>query len=214
MNIFRKPVFIWLILIALLAILFGVWTHHNMQKKSQAAAVALSSGTVLSPARNLNSFTLVDQQHKPFTNNNLKNHWTFVFFGFTHCPMICPTTLSTLNQMYKKLVIDKELALPQVLFISVDPERDTPKKIARYLQSFNSAFLGATGTKQQLEKLTQQFNVMYAKVFPDGDAHYSIDHSGTILLINPQGQLYGIFSTPHDANKLAGDYEIIVNNYK
>ena len=203
------------VVVAILALLYGAWSRHNLTSnaKAQTAVAQLLSGTVFPTPRQINPFQLTGDNKKPFTNANLQNHWTFVFFGFTHCPALCPTTLSTLNQVYKNLQTDHPQQLPQVLFISVDPEQDKPKVIREYLSGFNPAFVGATGSAASIDTLTQEFNVMYAKVFPDGDKNYTIDHSGTIILIDPNGQVYAVFSTPHNANNIAKDYMDIVDHY-
>jgi protein SCO1/2 len=210
-----KPFLILLFVLAVLALLFGLWTHHNTRNslKNTPENSNIVTATVLPQPKSIIDFYLTDDHNKAFTNANLQKHWTFVFFGFTHCPQLCPTTLAVLNKMYQQLVQNQANPLPQILFVSVDPDRDSPEQIHKYLQSFNPDFMGVTGTKDQIDGLTEQFNVMYAKVFADGDqSHYMIDHSGTILLLNPKGQLYAIFSTPHDASAIAKDYLKIVSN--
>lgn len=203
----KTRIFILIIVIAILALLFGMWTHYNFGNKNKSQTLILNSTTLLPQPRPIQDFHLINDHNRPFTNNDFKNHWSFVFFGFTNCPQLCPTTLSVLNQMYKNLQQAHLQSMPQIVFISVDPDEDTPQKIRNYITSFNPNFVGATGSKQQLDALTKEFNVMYAKVFPNGEqSHYSIDHSGTILLINPAGQLAAIFSTPHDANNIAKDF--------
>lgn len=204
---------VWLlIVVALLALFFGMWTRHNLAKQTIAAVpLSLASGTLFPLPRPLHVFSLQDQNKQKFTEKNLQGHWTYVFFGFTHCPMVCPTALATLKQFYQDLVHNHVQPLPQIVFISVDPERDTPAVIKKYLSGFNTAFVGATGSKKELDALTQQFNVVYAKIMPEGDAsHYSIEHSGTILLVNPQGEMFAVFSAPQDADKMAEDYQKII----
>ena len=212
-NKMRTQIIIWLIAIGILALLFGMWSSHNLSKANKQNTITLSVGTILPMPRPVQAFQLTGLDNNAFTNDNFKNHWTMIFFGFTHCPMLCPTTLSTLNQVYQKLQHDQVQALPQVLFISVDPERDSIQGIKEYLTSFNPAFIGARGDKDKIDAITKQFNVAYAKVMQNPtDQNYSVDHSGTILLVDPQGQLYAIFSTPHNANNIAGDYEKIIAN--
>lgn len=190
--------------VAILALLFGLWTRHNAH--AQPEKPTLQTATIFSQPRNIAPFQLTDDNNKPFTAENLKGHYSLVFFGFTHCPDLCPTTLSMLNQTYKTLASQSNIPLPQIIFISVDPEQDTPAVIKTYLSSFNTAFLGATGTTKQLDELTQEMSVLYAKVAQAGDpSHYTIDHSGTIIIVDPQGQFYGVFTMPHDAQKIAAD---------
>lgn len=213
-----------MILIFLIAIALGLWAHHNGKTspmtnsvKNNENLILTKTATVLPQPRPIQKFQLVDDHTQPFTNENLQDHWTLVFFGFTHCPSICPTTLAVLNQAYQQMQTAKLEPLPRVLFISVDPEQDSPAVIRSYVQGFNKNFLGATGTKAEIDALTQQFSVMYMKVAAAGDAGkkgvYSIDHSGTILVVDPKGELFAVFSTPHVASHLVEDMQVIERDY-
>lgn len=205
----RQRLLFVIITIAFLAALFGMWSQYNLHAKNKI--FTLQTATVFPQPRIITPFQLTDDEGKPFTLNNLKGHFSLIFFGFTHCPDLCPTTLATLNQSYKILENAKLKNMPQVIFISVDPEQDNAKTIKTYLASFNSAFLGATGTKEQLDKLTQEMNVLYTKVAQDGNTeHYSIDHSGALILVNPEGQFYGVFTMPHDPQKIADDMRVLL----
>lgn len=194
---------------AVLGLLFGLWAYHNVSAETKSEPV-LVSATLFEQPRALNDFMLTDANKKNFTMAQLKGHWNMIFFGFTHCPDLCPTTLSTLNQAYNKLQDQGQTPMPQVVFISVDPERDDPTQIKKYLSSFNPHFLGATGSEKQLKQLSQELSVIYAKILQPDNKNYTIDHSGTILLINPQGQFAGVFTLPHDANKIAQDLKTIL----
>jgi protein SCO1/2 len=171
----------------------------------------MTVATVLTPSRAILPFALTDEHGNAFTNKNLEHHWSLVFFGFTHCPDLCPTTLAMLNQAYQ--IIEQQrtkmVAMPQIVFVSVDPERDAASNVlSRYLSSFNNAFIGVTGDKKMLDQLTQNLSVLYLKVMnPEGhgDMQYMIDHSGTILVINPKGDLAALFSMPHAPDKIAAD---------
>lgn len=214
MTTFKRQRILLIAAFAVLALLFGMWAQLNTHKQTET--VQLENGTVLPTAHNIDSFNLVGTDNKAFTNENLKGKWSMVFFGFTNCPSLCPTTLSTLNKMYKILEQDKSITLPQIVFISVDPDRDEPSDIAEYLSSFNKHFVGATGEKPQLLALTKQMSVLFMKVqnpHSKDKKDYLIDHSGTILLINPQGQLQAIFSTPHDEKMLSHDFTQIEKNF-
>lgn len=199
-----------IIAIACLAALFGLWSQYNTHAKDKKPT--LHTATVFPQPRIITPFQLTDDEGKPFTQQNLKGHFSLIFFGFTHCPDLCPTTLALLNKSYKMLADAKLKNMPQIIFISVDPEQDDAKTIKKYLASFNPAFLGATGTKEQLDKLTQEMSVLYTKVIKAGDTeHYTIDHSGALILVNPEGQFYGVFTMPHDAKKIADDMAVLLN---
>jgi protein SCO1/2 len=200
----RQRLFI-LIAIAALGLLFGMWFQGNIGLKKANATT--ETATVFDQPRLITSFSLTDDKGQPFTLENLKGHWSLIFFGFTNCPDLCPTTLSTLNQAYEILAAKHQDPMPEIIFISVDPERDSIERIQTYLKGFNPHFLGATGNKAEIDKLTQEFSVIYAKVIQED--HYMIDHSGTIIITNPEGQFYGVFTLPHEADAIAKDLEIL-----
>lgn len=210
----RKQFLPLIIAFAIIALLFGMWTQRNAQE--QKKPVALESGTILPAPHQVTAFSLTGSDNKPFTNQNLQGKWSLFFYGFTKCPMLCPTTLTTLNDMYKRLEKEQVSTMPQVVFISLDPERDTPAAIQTYLKSFNPHFVGATGKKASIDKMTAEMNVIYEKAAnPKGKdkGDYLVNHSGTILVINPEGKLFAVFTTPHDAEKLSHDLRTIEANF-
>lgn len=151
----------------------------------------------------LQGFQLQQSNGKAFTLQSLKGHWSFLFFGYTHCPDVCPTTLAMLNQVDRLLEQAPGPKNRQFVFISVDPERDTLPVLKQYVSYFNPAFIGATGSLEQLPSLTRQLGILYVKVPQKNSKDYLVDHSASILLIDPQGQVVGIFSTPHQAKNIA-----------
>lgn len=175
----------------------------------------LKQGTLLPSAKAIADFQLTDQHGKPFTRNNLVGKWSFAFFGYTHCPDVCPTALSMLAQVMKKLEKDSTLdTLPQVIFVSVDPERDTPELLAQYLPYFNPDFVGVTGDPQQLLLLTRQLGIMYGKAPGDDADDYLVDHSASIILFDPDGNFLALFGMPHDPDLIAQEFVAIKNYYE
>lgn len=165
-------------------------------------------GHILLPeARELKPFTLTDINGHSFDLNSLQGKWTFVFFGYTHCPDICPTTLNTLRGTARQLEqADGVLASTQFVFISVDPKRDNPGHLKQYLAYFHPDFLGATGDKEQIDNLARQLGAMY--MF-DGDTSgdgYIVNHSATIMLIDPHARWVGRFNPPHRSVRIADDF--------
>jgi len=161
----------------------------------------------------MNDFHLTDFNGKAFTNENLKGHWTMMFFGFTNCAMVCPTTMSALSGMYKQL--QKELPqnqLPQVVMVSVDPDRDTQERMKDYVTSFNSQFKGVRADIAETVALEKQLHIVAAKIEVDGQGNnqYTVNHSAEILLFNPKGQVQAYLSYPHQAEQMAKDYSLIV----
>jgi protein SCO1/2 len=197
-----KKIIIAVIFIALIG---GIWLGYQHEEKNNYSSQQTS--TIFSPPQEITKFSLVDTNGKPFDNNALWGQWTFLFFGFTQCPQICPIAMANLKQMYEILLQQKQSPMPQVVLISVDPEHDTLPKLKNYVVSFNPHFQGATGDPAALDKLAASLNILVFK-----DKQGNIDHSGTILLIDPAGKLIAVFSAPHDPAAMAKNFSLIVKN--
>ncbi|CAM4443722.1 MAG: hypothetical protein LEGION0398_MBIBDBAK_00624 [Legionellaceae bacterium] len=205
-----------IIILIVTALLSGIGLRYYLQHKKEVTKV---NGIIFPLPRNLHDFTLINQEGKSFTNVNLKNQWSLLFFGFTHCPVICPTTLSILNQAYSKLKNDHFIPLPQVLFISVDPQRDSPQLVSQYAQGFNPEFIGLMGDEKDLTQLTHDMNAVFMKMKINGSSNsggntYTIDHSTSIGLIDPKGKLRAILSNPDNGDQFAHDYEEIIKQLR
>lgn len=175
----------------------------------------LKQGTLLPSAKIVADFQLTDHNAQSFTRGNLKDKWSFAFFGYTHCPDVCPTSLSMLAQVMKKLEKDDTLnTLPQVVFVSVDPERDTPELLQNYLPYFHPDFIGLTGDPQQILALTRQLGILYGKAPGENADNYLVDHSAAIILFDPDGDFRAVFGVPHDPGLIAQDYIAIKNYYE
>lgn len=145
-------------------------------------------------------FALTGDDGTPLTQDDLRGRWTLMFFGFTHCPDVCPGTLAVLKQSAERIASRPgSLGDVQVLFVSVDPARDTPEVLGPYVKHFGSAFRGATGDAQALAALTQSLGVFYAKVPGAGENDYSIDHTASIFVVDPQLRVLSAIGLPHAA---------------
>lgn len=165
--------------------------------------------TFLAEPRDLPPLDLVDQDGRPLGPKFFEGHWTLVFFGFTQCPDICPTTLATLAQVVRQLEDLPGASQPRVLLVSLDPERDPPEILAPYVRFFDARFLGATGSPAATDAAAAAFAVPYAKVsLPDGG--YTLDHGSGISVIGPSGDMVAYLSAPHEAGTIARDYRAIV----
>lgn len=173
------------------------------------APVVLNTGTVLEPPKGVQPFSLVDHDGAPFTEASLHARWTLAFFGFTNCGDVCPTTLTTLAALAKDLADLPKNDRPQIVFVSVDSQRDTTAVIRAYVKGFNPEFVGVTGKQESLESLTKQLGVPSA-IRPLENGGYAVDHYGGILLFNPNGEMRALFSAPHTVAGLASDYRLLV----
>lgn len=182
-------------------VLIGAWVHRDQVTLEDIKA------TVLEPPGTPGDFALTAHDQTPFTPESLQGTWSFVFFGYTHCPDVCPTTLHTLVQVNKAVAessaIDDEI---QVVFVSVDPARDTPARLAEYVPYFNPAFIGVTGKQAEINRFTRRLGILHVQVERDGDESYLVDHTSSILLFNPNGELRALFSMPHAVEAITEDF--------
>ncbi len=158
-------------------------------------------------AKDLTEFKLMGANGKTLGLNDLKGKWSFIFFGYTQCPDVCPLTMGILGQAFK--LLEKNPAVFQEIqgvFISVDPKRDTPELLKEYVSHFNNKFTGVTGEPAQLDAFSRQMSALYTihPKEPDkpGDA-YTVTHNSTVFLVDPQGRLYGRFPPPHVPQEIA-----------
>jgi protein SCO1 len=164
--------------------------------------------TVYPEPRALPEFALVAQDGSRFERARLAGHYTFVLFGYTNCPDACPTTLAELASARRLLADLAPGALPAVLLVSVDPERDTPARLAAYLAHFGPAFAGVTGAPAAVAALTVALGVA-AERGAERDGNYRVDHTAALFLIDDRARLAAVFPAPHVAATLAADYRRI-----
>ena len=197
----RVPVFL-LVVVAAIAAGLGLWL--GLRSHAPPQPPPMQSAQVYPQPRPLPAFALTQSDGKPLTAADWQRRYTLVFFGYTRCPDVCPTTLATLHQALQQLRAQGLGAQVQVDFITVDPPRDTPARLAAYVRAFDPQFVGATGPDAQLQPLTRALGLIYART-PDGHGGESIDHSGAVVLIDPQGHELAVFLPPLRAAAIADD---------
>ena len=209
MNHSRIIIFTF-VLVALLSAGAGVLVWQSSQPGVPTEQPAL---LVLPEPRELPSFSLVDQYGAEFGPGRFSGKWSLLFFGFTHCPDVCPGTLYDLQRL------DEQISRPgsgnplhQVVFFSVDPERDSPERLKDYVAYFDPDFLAVTGPHDQLEPLTRKLGIAYrVEEHEPGEEHYNVDHSASVLLMDPDGRLYGVFPSPLDVAAMALEMDRLLN---
>lgn len=179
----------------ILLVVYGFTWRISQPVIMSKEELQINGAIVLEKPRIFSDFELVDHRGDMFNIERMQGIWSIVFFGFTHCPDICPTTLAMLNDTYSKLK-DSEKERLQIVMISLDSERDTVEKLAEYVPYFNQEFIGVTGNKHLIRRLTAELNVAYNQVPLSGD-DYTVDHSTQLILINPMGHYHGFFKAPH-----------------
>jgi protein SCO1/2 len=193
-----------ILLLALLLAVVLLWPVPQQPAASRPIPEVLRP-LLLPEARPLAAFTLQDHNGAPLTLEQLRGGWSLLFFGYTHCPDICPTTLGTLRGVTQRLEA-QHAADTRIIFVSVDPKRDTLSHLRKYIGYFGPDFIAATGELQEIDNLTHQLGAMY--MF-DGDTtgnDYIVNHSASVALINPQGEWVARFNPPHTVTKFSSDY--------
>ena len=174
------------VLVLVAGVLFGL-AFRDSAKGVAGGPLAASIG---------GKFSLVDQNGKPFTDTDLKGKWQLVFFGYTHCPDVCPTALNDLSLALDQLgAKEKDVG---IVFISVDPDRDTPAVLKSYVESFGGPIEALTGSPDAVAQAAKDYKVFYAK-HPRADGGYDMDHSALIYVMDPEGRFTATF-TPDDTS--------------
>ncbi len=199
-----------------LAVVFvaaGIWFGlilFDGDSKPESIAMDLKTATLLPQPKPLEDFALIDQDERPLNRDALTGRWTFLAFGYTHCPDVCPTMMATYNALEKELAKSAAEPQPEFLFVSVDPERDTPQRVGEYVGYFNPRIRGATAGHEVLRPLAAQLGVLYQRAEEQETAMgYMVDHSASMLLLDPQARLSAIFGPPHNPRMMAEDFRAI-----
>lgn len=189
-------------LVVFIALVVGGFVNRMMQPSYLTdEQLRLNGAYMLPKPRIVNPFSLIDQNGQAFTEAALEGKWTLLFFGFTHCPDVCPATMSVLKQFDELMQSERESDDYQVVLLSVDPARDTPGVLKPYVDYFNPAFTGVTGDFLELQKLATNLSSAFYKV-PGQDQDYQIDHSSNVVLINPYGDYHGFFKPQLEPAKM------------
>lgn len=191
---------------AIAAIVTGTWLSWHLMQTPRV----LLTATLLPAPVELAEFSLSDQHGSAFSRENFKGHWNLVFFGFTHCPDVCPLTLQVLADARRQMQAQGLDPLPRIVLVSVDPERDSPAVLARYVGHFGDGIVGLGGELAELRKLTTKLGIYFEKSGIDGD-NYSVDHSSVIIVIDPDGKFAALFSAPHQAENIAYDASLLMS---
>jgi protein SCO1/2 len=166
--------------------------------------------TVLPAPASLAEFSLTTHDDQPFTRDSFRGHWSMVFFGFTNCPDICPITLHQLVTARKRLSeSDPGSALPDIVFISVDPDRDSAESLKKYVQSFGEGLTGVRGEPAELSTLTKPLGI-YFNVDNADEQDYKVEHSAAVIVVNENAEFHALFSAPHNIDAFANDMRLII----
>ena len=188
-------------LVALAALLGGLVVAGRLFQDS----VEYRAASIYPQPIEIRSFELADADGDAFTEADLEGNLTLLFFGFTNCPDVCPDTLSVLARAMDKLESMRLDGLPEVVFVSVDPERDAGETMRDYVAYFDPGFRAVTGNDEALHALTSQVGALYVRGEADEEGYYPVDHSGMVVLIDSEGRMIGRFPPATDADSMAAD---------
>jgi protein SCO1 len=191
-----------LILIGLYSVI-QLWDHYSKPPYPKDL-----QGILLPEPVPLLNFKLEDHHGQLFTQERLQDKWTFLFFGYTHCPDVCPTSLNMLAEMVERLKVNPQVVEEtQVLFVSVDPVRDTAPVLKEYVPYFNESFLGVRGSEEQLKILSKNLRASYHITGWEDEENYDISHTSAFFLFDPQGRFSALFQSQyHSPEKMASAY--------
>ncbi len=197
--------------VVLAAMLGGVWLAATyMENGSRAILLPDQAMSLFPDPKPLTAFAFTDHENRVFDLSRLKGKWSFLFFGYTHCPDICPTTLAMLARAHENIVKSTLGARDvQFVFISVDPNRDTANKLRQYVTYFDASFLGVTGDDAQLGNLAAQLGAAYQVAITPGVENYPVYHTAAVFLVDPRARYHAVFAPPLDAEGISRRFEVL-----
>jgi protein SCO1/2 len=218
-----------LVVVAVLALVAGLFASgqfgnltgsddaasDSTDQTTQLAALQKTLKTSLALPTDFKSvpdFQLLDVNSQPITETVFDDKWSVVFFGYTHCPDVCPITLQVMKNVVEKLTELDEQTLPQVVFVSVDPVRDTSEVMKNYISYFNESFVGVTGDVNSLHTMTRALGIVASFTANESDPdNYIVDHTASLLLIDPQRRVRAKITPPHEADTIVTDYLTLIS---
>lgn len=207
-GIRRTLIILLVIIVAVLALTVHKVLRPQALNEQQLQAL---NAFVFDQPRRFSDLALLDHRQQPFTREKFLGQWSLVYFGFTHCPDICPTGLMDINRVLAGLPAPLQ-ENTQVVLVSLDPVRDTPEVLAQYVTAFNPDFTGVTGDFVAIRRFANELNVAFAKTRLGDD--YTIDHSTHLVLLNPAGDFHGFFRPPFHPDTLGTSLPAIVSQWR
>ncbi len=197
-------------IIAVIAIAVGIYAQQT--NKPANTLPELAKAIILPNTKTLNHVKFVDQDGSVFNIDNLKGYWNIVFFGFTNCPDICPTTMRTLQLVKEQLDKENKWGNYRVIMVTVDPERDTQERLKNYVPYFDEEFVGLRADEATTTEFAKQIGILFVKQKSE-DGFYQVDHSASLILINPAGEMAGVITAPHKQDEISNDLKLLADYY-
>jgi len=197
--------------VMMVLIMTMVYVSTLQNKETESVIPSLLTDVVLNRPEIVSLNNLIDHKNLVLTNDRINDYWTFVFFGYTHCPDVCPATLSQMSQFNERLKEDSDLSeKTQFFFVSVDPDRDTTHILSNFVSFFDSSFTALTGSADDIRLVEDQFGTFHQFEKETAPGEYAVTHSAFVYLINPSGQLAAKFSPPMNLDKVRSQLNLFV----
>lgn len=195
-----------------IAFLMAILLPYSKDAESKSAPEEIEDLLLKNPVP-VRPFELIDHEKKAFNQERLKGVWTLIFFGYTHCPDVCPSTLTELDNAASRLKNQANFKHKlQYVFVSIDPKRDLPEHLADYISYFGAKFIAVTGEHEQLKNLTSSLGIKY-KIGTGFNNEYLVEHSSAMLLIDPDGRYYARFKAPHYSEEIVSGFKSLKKFY-
>ena len=203
----RNIIFVFLVLFGM-SVLFAYFQSlpSLLQKKP-----TLLTGKILTRPMELDNFELIDQNNQTFNSESLKGNWTILFFGYTNCPDVCPTTIYKLAEVKNDVNQNLPSKNFNTVLVTLDPDRDTPERLDEYIGYFDESMLGVTGTYENIQSFSSNLSVFYQRINKDGG--YDFNHTASIFVFNQDGSLFATMSPATSVSELRDDFYTILNNF-
>ena len=203
----RNIIFVFLVLFGM-SVLFAYFQSlpSLLQKKP-----TLLTGKILTRPMELDNFELIDQNNQTFNSESLKGNWTILFFGYTNCPDVCPTTIYKLAEVKNDVNQNLPSKKFNTVLVTLDPDRDTPERLDEYIGYFDESMLGVTGTYKNIQSFSSNLSVFYQRINKDGG--YDFNHTASIFVFNQDGSLFATMSPATSVSELRDDFYTILNNF-
>ncbi|HSR62140.1 MAG TPA: SCO family protein [Gammaproteobacteria bacterium] len=202
----KRHIIITLFVVGCMALGAGAGLYTSGYHAGGQAAKPEIRGLLWPNPRALGDFRLTDHRGNPFTRDDLRGKWSLLFFGFTHCPDVCPTTLAKMERIYTSLKHENPAHELQVLFVSVDPDRDTPDALSQYVRYFNEEFIGLGNYDKQARGLREQMGIVSVRTEGSSPENYQVDHTASVFIVDPQARWVVILSAPHEVADMTERY--------
>ena len=204
----RNIIFILLILTGIT----GLFTYFQSLPSLLEKKPTLVSGKILARPMEIDRFELIDQKNEVFNNKSLEGGWTVLFFGYTNCPDVCPTTIYKLAEIKNELKEDLSSTSFNTVLVTLDPDRDSTDRLEEYIGYFDESMLGVTGTYENIQSFTTSLSVFYQRI--NKEEGYDFNHTASIFVFNKDGSLFATMSPANTIGELTQDFYTILNNFE